>query len=81
MVESCIAIFIALLAVDCFYLIVFACQKNKQEMELRTDRIYAYHVLKENDLEQIEVHDHIYERIGNKYLNDKSTNEKFKIES
>ena len=48
-------------------------------MELKTDRVYAYHVLKANNLDQITVHDHVYERIGQHYLNDKNTNQKYKI--
>ena len=48
-------------------------------MELKTDRVYAYHVLKANNLDQITVHDHVYERIGQHYLNDKNTNQKYTI--
>lgn len=77
--ESAIAIIISVVAVSCLYLTVAECQKNGQEIELKTDRIYAYHVLKTNDLDQITVHDHVYERVGQHYLNDKTTNQKFKV--
>ncbi|HJF39895.1 MULTISPECIES: hypothetical protein [Lactobacillus] len=77
--ESAIAIIISLFAVSCLYLTVAESQKNGREMELKTDRVYAYHVLKANNLDQITVHDHVYERIGQHYLNDKNTNQKYKI--
>ena len=78
-IESFIAIIIAVIAVSCFYITVAESQKNGREMELKTDRVYAYHVLKANNLDQITVHDHVYERIGQHYLNDKNTNQKYKI--
>lgn len=79
--ESIVAIIISLVAVSCLYLTVAESRKNGREMELKTDRMYAYHVLKTNDLDQVVVHDHIYERAGQQYLNDKTTNQKFKIQN
>lgn len=79
MAESVIALMIATIAVSCLYLIVSEGQKNGKEIELKTDRVYAYHVLNESNLDQVVVHDRIYEKAGHSYVYDRDAKQRFKI--
>lgn len=78
--ESFIAIIISVIAVTCFYFAVAENQKNGQEMELKTDRAYAYRVLQENKMKEIMVHDHLYKKAGRNRIYDKQTEQQFIIE-
>lgn len=79
MMESFIAIMIATIALSCLYWTVAENQKNGQEIELKTDRTYAYHVLTESKLDQVMVHDRIYEKAGHNYIYDREAKQKFAI--
>ncbi|MGN1272843.1 MAG: hypothetical protein ACI4T3_06915 [Lactobacillus sp.] len=79
MAESVIALFIATTAVICLYLTVSESQKNGKEIELKTDRAYAYHVLKESNLDQVMVHDRIYEKAGHNYVYDRDARQTFSV--
>lgn len=79
MMESFMAIMIATIAVSCLYLTVAENQKNGREIELKTDRAYAYHVLTESNLDQVMVHDRIYEEAGHNYVYDRDAKQKFAV--
>lgn len=78
-IESFIAIIIAMIAVSCFYITVAENQKNGREMELKTDRAYAYHILTKTDLEQVTVHDRIYQKAGRNHVWDATTKQTFAV--
>ena len=80
MTESIVALIIATVAVSCLYLTVAESQKNGREIELKTDRAYAYHVLKESNLYQVTVHDRIYEKVGHNYVYDRDAKQEFVVE-
>lgn len=80
MAESLVALIIATVAVSCLYLTVAESQKNGREIELKTDRAYAYHVLKESNLDQVTVHDRIYEKVGHNYVYDRDAKQEFVVE-
>lgn len=79
--ESFIAIIISIIAVSCFYFTVAENQKNGQQMELKTDHAYAYHVFQESKTKEIMVHDHLYEKVGRNRIYDKKTEQQFIIEN
>ena len=48
-------------------------------MELKTDRAYAYHILTKTDLEQVTVHDRIYQKAGRNHVWDATTKQTFAV--
>lgn len=78
-IESFIAIIIAVIAVSCLYVTVAENQKNGRKMELRTDRAYAYHVLTKTDVEQVMVHDRIYQKAGHNHVWDATSEQSFTV--
>ncbi|WEV43025.1 hypothetical protein OZX56_05620 [Lactobacillus sp. ESL0684] len=73
--ESMIALIIAILGVTSIALIVGQSRATERKLELKTDRVYAWHVLKKASLTKIEVHDCVYELAGNQSVYD-ATNKK-----
>ena len=80
MAESIVALIIATVAVSCMYLMVAESQENGREIELKTDRAYAYHVLQESNLNQVTVHDRIYEKAVHNYVYDRDAKQEFAVE-
>ncbi|WP_297951456.1 hypothetical protein [uncultured Lactobacillus sp.] len=78
-IESFIAIIIAVIAVSCLYVTVAENQKNGRELELKTDRAYAYHILNKTDLKQIMVHNRIYQKAGHHHVWDTTTEQTFAV--
>lgn len=79
MIESLMALIITTIAVNCLYFTVAENQKNGREIELKADRAYAYHVLVKSKLDQVVVHDRIYEKAGHNCVYDKNAKQKIAI--
>ncbi len=47
-------------------------------MEVKTDQAYAWHVLREQKLDSVKVHSHIYKLKGS-YVYDTTTKQEYKI--
>lgn len=62
--ESMVALVLAIMGVSMIALIVGASRVTERQIELKTDRTYAWHALKENDLSKIMVHNRIYQPAG-----------------
>lgn len=77
--ESMVALILAIMGVSSMALIVGDTRATERKIELKTDRIYAWHVLKKNDLKSIMVHDRLYELRGEKSIYDASTKETYYI--
>lgn len=78
--ESLIGLTIAIFGVMIMALTLGGMHKTEQTLELKTDRAYAWHVMKENSLKEIMVHDRIYKIVGKNYVYDSQTKENYKIE-
>lgn len=61
MIESITALILAIFGVCSVALIVGESRASERNIELKADRTYAWHVLKKNKLNQVRVHDHIYQ--------------------
>lgn len=62
MIESIVALLIAIIGVSSFSIIVLAGHKTEIQLEEKTDRILAKKIMKENGLKKIVIHDYTYER-------------------
>ncbi|GAA3636665.1 hypothetical protein GCM10022297_14060 [Lactobacillus hamsteri] len=65
LLESIIAMFISFLGVTILTLVVVEGKKMEKNMEIHTDRAVAMHMMNENNLNSVKIHDRIY------YLNEK----------
>ena len=77
--ESMVALILAIMGVSSMALIVSDTRTTERKIELKTDRIYAWRVLKKNNLKSIMVHDQLYELRGEKSIYDISTKETYYI--
>lgn len=80
MSESMIALIIAFLGVTIFALVVGESRENERNLESKTDRTYAWHVMKKNNLKEVKVHDHVYQPAGNGYVYDTNEKKEYHIE-
>lgn len=62
MAEGMTALLVSLLSLSLFFLVVGEGKKVEVNLEQKTDRAYAKHVIQEQHLEKVEVHDHIYQK-------------------
>lgn len=60
MIESMVGIAIAFLGMMIFSLVFIDSQKNEQRIEKKTDQALAERIMRENKIDQIMIHDHIY---------------------
>lgn len=60
--ESCIALMIAALCLTMINICVGQSQKVEKQLEKKSDQAYAEKMIKDHNLEQIMVHDHIYRK-------------------
>ena len=65
LLESIIAMFISFLGVTILTLVVVEGKKTEKNIEIHTDRTVAMHMMKENNLNSVKIHDRTY------YLNEK----------
>ncbi|TSO26087.1 hypothetical protein [Lactobacillus sp. LL6] len=78
--ESLIGLTIAILGVIVMAITLSGMHKTERVLELKTDRAYAWHVMKENNLKEVMVHDRIYKMTGNNHVYDSQEKEVYKIE-
>ena len=63
--ESIIAMFISFLGVTILALVVIEGKKTEKNMEIQTDKAVAFHMMKENNLSSVKIHNRMY------YFNEK----------
>ena len=81
MVESMISLMIALMGVTTLALTVRESRVIERRVEQKTDRTYAWSVLKKHEIKRILVHDHIYELSGKNSIYDKTEEKIYKIKN
>lgn len=77
--ESMIGLTIAIIGVMIMTLTLSSFKKVERNLELKTDRTYAWHVMRKNSLKEVTVHDRVYCLAG-KYVYDTTAKENYKIE-
>ena len=81
MAESMIGLMIATVGVIMLALTVRESRIIERKVEQKTDRAYAWRVLKEHEIKRILVHDHIYELSGKNSIYDKTEEKIYKIKN
>lgn len=81
MAESMIGLMIATVGVIMFALTVRESRIIERKVEQKTDRTYAWSVLKKHGLKRILIHDHIYELNGNNSIYDMAEKKTYKIKN
>ena len=81
MAESMVGLMIALVSVANLALTVRESRIIERRIEQKTDRTYAWRVLKEHEIKRILVHDHIYELSGKNSIYDKTEEKIYKIKN
>lgn len=76
--ESMTGLLVAVIGISIFALIVAQNQKIERAMEAKTDRAYAWHVMREQKLDSVKVHSHVYKLKGS-YVYDTTTRQEYKI--
>ena len=81
MAESMVGLMIALVSVTTLALTVRESRIIERRVEQKTDRAYAWSVLKKHEIKRILVHDHIYELSGKNSIYDKTEEKIYKIKN
>ena len=81
MAESMIGLMIATVGVIMLALTVRESRIIERKVEQKTDRTYAWSVLKKHGLKRILIHDHIYEINGNNSIYDMAEKKTYKIKN
>ncbi|KJY56399.1 uncharacterized protein JF76_07110 [Lactobacillus kullabergensis] len=81
MAESMIGLMIATVGVIMLALTVRESRIIERKVEQKTDRTYAWSVLKKHGLKRILIHDHIYELNGNNSIYDMAEKKTYKIKN
>ncbi|KGG55160.1 MULTISPECIES: hypothetical protein [unclassified Lactobacillus] len=81
MAESMIGLMIATVGVITLALTVRESRIIERKVEQKTDRTYAWSVLKKHGLKRILIHDHIYELNGNNSIYDMAEKKTYKIKN
>ena len=81
MAESMIGLMIATVGVIMLALTVRESRIIERKVEQKTDRTYAWSVLKKHGLKRILVHDHIYELSGKNSIYDITEEKIYKIKN
>ncbi|AWM75119.1 hypothetical protein [Lactobacillus kullabergensis] len=81
MAESMIGLMIATVGVIMLALTVRESRIIERKVEQKTDRTYAWSVLKKHGLKRILIHDHIYELSGKNSIYDKTEEKIYKIKN
>ena len=81
MAESMIGLMIATVGVIMLALTVRESRIIERKVEQKTDRAYAWRVLKKHGLKRILIHDHIYELNGNNSIYDMAEKKTYKIKN
>ena len=81
MAESMIGLMIAIVSVITLALTIRESRIIERKVEQKTDRTYAWSVLKKHGLKRILIHDHIYELNGNNSIYDMAEKKTYKIKN
>ena len=81
MAESMIGLMIAIVSVITLALTIGESRIIERKVEQKTDRTYAWSVLKKHGLKRILIHDHIYELNGNNSIYDMTEKKTYKIKN
>jgi len=81
MAESMIGLMIATVGVITLALTVRESRIIERKVEQKTDRTYAWSVLKKHGLKRILIHDHSYELNGNNSIYDMAEKKTYKIKN
>ena len=81
MAESMIGLMIATVGVITLALTVRESRIIERKVEQKTDRTYAWSVLKKHGLKRILIHDHIYEINGSNSIYDMAEKKTYKIKN
>ncbi|GFZ27129.1 hypothetical protein [Lactobacillus corticis] len=79
LLESLMALMLALLAATSLMLIVGEGQKVERQAELAADRAFAWHVLRETGASDFMVHDHKYRLQGEKGVFDETSQQAYQV--
>lgn len=79
MAESMVGLMIALVSVTTLALTIRESRVIERRIEQKTDRTYAWSVLKKHEIKRILIHDHIYKLYGNNSIYDESERKIYKI--
>lgn len=79
--ESMTALLIAFLGVTALALVVGESRAFESRIERKTDRAYAWNILKANDIKEITVHDHVYRAAGKKGIYDATNKKTYKVKN
>ncbi|MBA1394988.1 hypothetical protein EQ500_14140 [Lactobacillus sp. XV13L] len=71
----------ALFGVLVMALVVGESRATERTIELKTDRAYAWHVLKKNSLSEVKVHDRIYQPRGEKGVYDATAKKAYRVKN
>lgn len=78
-IESMIGVIIACIGINTVELIIGESRLIERKIEQKTDRTYAWNVMKKNSVKQVMVHDHLYRIVDNKKILDIKNNKKYEI--
>lgn len=74
-----IGLIIACIGIATVALIIGESRLIERKIEQKTDRIYAWNVMKKNNVKKVMVHDHLYRFVDNKNILDVKNNKKYEI--
>lgn len=77
--ESFVGLFIAILGVSIMATVLAGIKKTEKNIERKTDRAYAWHVMVKNDLKEIEVHSRRYKLVKKDQVYDTYAQKEYEI--
>lgn len=77
--ESMIGLIIACIGITTVELIIRESRLIERKIEQKTDRTYAWSIMKKNNIKRVVVHDRLYQFVDNKNILDVNNNKKYEI--
>lgn len=77
--EGMVGLTVAILGVMLMAVIISGIQKTEKTIEQKTDRTYAWHAMKKNNLKEIEVHSKIYKLVKKDRVYDTEAKKEYEI--
>ena len=77
--ESMIGLIIACIGITTVELIIGESRLIERKIEQKTDRTYAWNVMKKTNVKQVMIHDRLYRFVDNKKILDVKNNKKYEI--
>lgn len=79
-IEGVIGLTIAIMGVMLMALVLSGIYKTEKTIEQKTDRTYAWHVMRKNNLKEIEVHSRVYQLVKKDRVYDTHAKKEYKIQ-